>query len=119
VSILDSLKITQEAIGNKIIGDEVKIFIDKVRSGIALSEPLKGSIHFPSIVGQMIAIGEKSGEMDAMLEKLAEYFEGEVDSFVKNISSIIEPAIILVLAVVIGFILVAVMLPIYRFGAIL
>jgi type IV pilus assembly protein PilC len=118
VSILDSLKITIDSVGNKIIGDDIKIFADKVKAGIPLSTPVKENEHFPSIVGQMIAIGEQSGEMDAMLEKLAEYFEDEVDSFVKNISSVIEPIVILLLAFMIGFILIAVMLPIYRFGAI-
>ncbi len=118
VSILDSLQITIDAVGNKVIADDIRDFVSKVKSGTPLSKPIKDNPHFPSIVGQMVAIGEQSGEMDGMLEKLAEYFEEEVDSFVKNLASIIEPVIIILLAVIIGFILIAVMLPIYRFGAI-
>lgn len=119
VPLLDALSIVSRAVGNVVYEEAIKDAAEKVKSGIALSEPLKESPLFPPVVAQMVAVGEQTGELDSMLTNLANYFEEEVDNLVKNISNLIEPIIIVVLAVIIGFLLVAIMMPIYSLGNVL
>jgi len=119
VPLLDSMAITAKAIGNLIYEERVKASAKKVKSGIALSETLKGDPLFPPIVPQMINVGERTGELDSMLENMANYFEEEVDNAVKNISNLIEPMVIVLLALIIGTMLVAIMMPIYSIGKVL
>lgn len=119
VPLLDSLSITSRAIGNVVYEEKIKAASKKVKSGIALSETLKGDPLFPPVVPQMISVGEKTGELDNMLENMANYFEEEVDIAVQNISRLIEPMIIVALALVIGTMLVAIMMPIYQLGSVL
>jgi type IV pilus assembly protein PilC len=118
VPLLDSLSITSRAIGNVIYEEKIKGAAKKVKSGIALSDTLRNDSLIPPLVPQMINVGERTGEIDNMLENMANYFEEEVDNTVKNISSLIEPAVIVLLALIIGVILVAVMMPIYSIGKI-
>lgn len=119
VPLLDSLAITAKAIGNVVYEDIIKASAKKVKSGTALSETLKNDHLIPPVVPQMIGVGERTGELDSMLENMANYFEEEVDSAVKSISNLIEPMIIVLLALVIGVMLVAIMMPIYSIGKIL
>jgi type IV pilus assembly protein PilC len=119
VPLLDSLAITAKAIGNVIYEEKIKAAANRVKSGIALSETLKGDPLFPPIASQMLNVGERTGELDSMLENMANYFEEEVDTAVKNISNLIEPMIIVLLALIIGIMLVAIMLPIYSFGKVI
>jgi len=119
VPLLDSLAIVSKAVGNVIYEELIKKSAKKVKSGIALSETLLESPLFPVIVHQMIAVGERTGELDNMLENLANYYEEEVDTTVQSISRLIEPALIVILALVIGVFLVAIMLPIYQIGSVL
>lgn len=118
VPLLDSLDITSRAIGNVLYEDAIKEVAKKVKAGVALSKTLKDNELFPAIVSQMIDVGEKTGEVDNMLNNMAKYYEEEVDQAVKNISTLLEPLIIVVLAVVVGVLLVAIMLPIYQVGRI-
>lgn len=119
VPLLDSLAITAKAIGNVIYEEKIKASAKKVKSGIALSETLKGDPLFPPIAPQMINVGERTGELDSMLENMANYFEEEVDTAVKNISNLIEPMVIVLLALIIGTMLIAIMMPIYSIGKVL
>lgn len=119
VPLLDALNIVSRAVGNVLYEEAIKDAAEKVKSGIALSEPLKESPLFPPVVTQMVAVGEQTGELDNMLTNLADYFEEEVDNLVKNLSNLIEPIIIVVLAVIIGFLLIAIMMPIYSLGGVL
>jgi type IV pilus assembly protein PilC len=116
VALLDSLDITSRAIGNVIYEEKIKSAAEQVKSGVALSDTLKGDPLFPPVVPQMIGVGEETGEMDNMLENMADYFEEEVDQAVKNISTLIEPAVIVILAVLIAIMLLAIMMPIYQIG---
>lgn len=116
VPLLDSLSIVSKAVGNVIYEGLVLECSEKVKSGMALSEAIKEKPQFPGVVSEMISVGEKTGELDGMLSNLADYYEEEVDTAVKAISSLIEPIIIVVLAIFIGFMLVAIMLPIYQIG---
>jgi type IV pilus assembly protein PilC len=118
VPLLDSLNIVSRAIGNVVYEESIKEKSKKVKSGVALSETLKDNELFPPVVSQMIGVGEQTGELDNMLTNLADYYEEEVDSTVKSISSLIEPVIIVALAAIIGVMLVAIMMPIYQIGRI-
>lgn len=119
VPLLDSLAITAKAIGNVVYEEIIKASSKKVKAGTALSETLKNNSLIPPVVPQMINVGERTGELDSMLENMANYFEEEVDTAVKNISNLIEPMVIVLLALVIGVMLVAIMMPIYSIGKIL
>jgi type IV pilus assembly protein PilC len=116
VSLLDSLGIVSRAIGNKIYYIEILEAAKKVKGGQPLSAPLKNNENFPPIVSQMVHVGEQTGEIDTMLSNLADYYEEEVNTFVKNMTSILEPVVIVIMGVVVGFLLVAIMLPIYQIG---
>ena len=118
VPLLDCLKIVSTAIGNVIYEEILIEAAEKVKSGIALSDTLKDNDLIPSVVVEMISVGEKTGELDSMLSNLADYFEDEVDNAVKNISGLIEPVMIVVLGVVVSVILLAIMMPIYQIGKI-
>ena len=119
VPVLDSLKIAGRACGNVIYKQAVFKVSDLVQGGKPLSEPLNANPLFPAVVGQMISVGEETGEMDQMLEGLANYYEEEVDNLIKGLSALLEPFIIVVLGVVVGGILVAIMLPIYSLSQVM
>lgn len=119
VSIIDSLTITARAVNNSLYERVLIDASNQVKSGIALSDPLKSSELFPPIVSQMVQVGEQTGEMDSMLTNLADYYDDEVDNIVKNITSIIEPLMIVIVGGIIGIIMIGVMLPIYTLGGII
>lgn len=119
VSILDSLDITAKAVGNVVYHDILISSISEVKNGVPLSTELKKAIEFPPIVSQMLLVGEQTGEIDTMLENLADYFDEEVDAFVKGIMGVIEPFMIVFMGGIVGVVLVAVMLPIYSLGKVI
>lgn len=112
VAVLDSLEVTGGAIGNKVIEAELKEAAKEVKNGKQLSEPLSRSKYFPSIVSQMLAIGEETGEIDTILVKVADFYEEEVDVVIDGISALIEPVMIIVLGSIVGLIAASVMGPI-------
>jgi len=116
VPVLQSLNIAAKACGNIIYEEEINKAANLVQSGTNLSVPLKSSKIFPLMVGQMISVGEQTGEMDNMLDNLAIYYEDEVDNLIKSLSSLIEPIIIVFLGGLVMGILIAIMMPIYSIG---
>lgn len=112
VSVLDSLEVTGGAIGNKVIEKELKDAAKEVKNGKSLSQPLSNSKHFPPIVGQMLAIGEETGQIDTILVKVADFYEEEVETMIDGLSSLIEPLMIVVLGALVGVIAASVMGPI-------
>jgi len=112
VPILESLDIVGKTIGNRVLENVVDEVKSSVREGESLDGPLAKSGVFPPMVTRMIAIGEKSGQMEKMLLKISEFYDDQVDAAVDGLTSIIEPLIIGVLGIVIGFIVVALFLPI-------
>ncbi len=114
VSILDALDIVAKTAGNKVV--ENAIF--KVRSDIAegrtMADPLAESGVFPSMVCQMISVGESTGALDAMLEKIADFYEEEVDSAVENLTSAIEPLMMVLMGGIIGGLVVSMYLPVFK-----
>ncbi len=113
VSILDALEITSKTAGNKVIQKAIQKSVVSIAEGDTITAPLKETGVFPPMVTQMIAVGEKTGGLDDMLNKIAEFYEEEVDAAVAALTSLIEPIIIVLMGIVIGFILVSMYLPMF------
>jgi type IV pilus assembly protein PilC len=113
VSMLDMLKVTSRAINNSIISKSIDRATEKVQGGKALSAALEPEDVILSLVPQMIKIGEQSGRIDEMMGKVAQVYEDELDEEIRNISTAIEPILMVVLAVVAGGMVGAILLPIY------
>jgi type IV pilus assembly protein PilC len=114
VPIIDALQITARTAGNKIVEEAVLSVIGSVKEGQSLAEPLSKQNIFPTMVVQMIEVGESSGALDSMLEKIADFYDEEVDAAVSALTSLLEPALMVFLGVTIGFIVVAMYLPIFK-----
>ena len=113
VSILDALEITAKTAGNRVIQDAIKRSVVSIAEGETITHPLKETGVFPPMVTQMISVGEKTGGLDDMLQKIADFYDEEVDAAVAALTSIIEPVIIVVMGAVIGGILIAMYLPMF------
>ena len=119
VPILDALLITARTAGNKVIEQAIMVARASISSGRTISEPLIESKVFPPMVCQMISVGETTGALDSMLQKIADFYEDEVDNMVANLMSLLEPAVILFLGVVIGGLVVSMYLPIFQLGSVM
>ena len=113
VPILDGLEITARTAGNAIIEDAIMVVRKGVESGLTVAQPLKETGVFPPMVIQMIGVGEQTGALDAMLSKIADFYEEEVDQAVANLLTLMEPIMILFLGVTVGGIIVAMYLPLF------
>lgn len=118
VALVDALAISSKAMGNMVFEKSIRTASEKVKSGVPLSTYINHDELFDGMVPQMIKVGEETGELDNMLTNLADYFDEEVDNFVKSLSSIIEPVLIVVMGGFVGVIMLAIMLPIYSIGKI-
>ena len=114
VPILDGLEITARTSGNAVVEDAIMKTRKSVEGGQSLAEPLKETDVFPSMVVQMISVGEQTGALDAMLGKIADFYEEEVDTAVANLMTLMEPVLILFLGTVVGGIVIAMYLPIFE-----
>jgi len=114
VPILEGLLITARSAGNRVVEKTVMQARTAVTSGRTLSEPLKGSTVFPPMVVHMINVGENTGALDQMLSKIADFYDDEVDTAVAALTSLLEPIMIVFLGVVVGGLVVAMYLPIFR-----
>ncbi|HEX4954337.1 MAG TPA: type II secretion system F family protein [Thermoanaerobaculia bacterium] len=115
VPILDGLEITAKTAGNSIVEDAVMAVRKSVEEGKTISEPLAETKVFPSMVVQMINVGEQTGALDQMLSKIADFYEEEVDTAVAGLMKLIEPLLIVVLGGIIGVIVTSMYLPLYKF----
>ena len=113
VPILDGLEITARTAGNAIIEDAIMIVRKGVESGLTVAQPLKESGVFPPMVVQMIGVGEQTGALDAMLSKIADFYEEEVDQAVANLLTLMEPVMIAFLGVTVGGIVISMYLPLF------
>ena len=113
VPILEGLDITARTAGNAVIEKALLSVRKSLEAGRNLSDPLKETAVFPGMVTQMIAVGEQTGAMDAMLQKIADFYEDEVDAAVKDLLSAMEPAMIVFLGVVVGGIVISMYLPLF------
>lgn len=114
VPILSSLEIVAKTAGNKIVERAVEESRRSVREGKNLAEPLSKSPVFPPMVVRMISVGEQAGELEKMLTKIADFYDEQVDAAVSGLTSMIEPLIILFLGVVVGGIVLAIFMPIFK-----
>lgn len=117
VPIMDGLEIVARTSGNKIIENAIMKARESIAAGKTISEPLGQTKVFPSMVVQMISVGEATGNMDAMLSKIADFYDEEVDAAVASMTSLIEPLLIVFLGVVIGGLVVAMYLPIFKIAS--
>lgn len=117
VSILEGLKIVAKTAGNKVVEGAVFDVRSAISEGQTIAAPLAASGVFPSMVVQMIAVGESTGALDAMLGKIADFYDDEVDAAVSNLTAMIEPFMMVFLGVVVGGLIVAMYLPIFKMAA--
>jgi type IV pilus assembly protein PilC len=117
VPLVDALQSVAGACGNIIYSEAVLKMREEVAVGQRLQFAMQQANLFPHMVQQMIAIGEESGSMDAMLSKVADFYEEEVDNLVDNLSSLMEPIIMVILGILVGGLIVAMYLPIFKLGA--
>lgn len=113
VAILDALNITARTSGNMVLQNAIKKSMISIAEGETITKPLKDVGVFPPMVTQMISVGEKTGGLDEMLSKIADFYDDEVDAAVAALTSVIEPIIIVVMGAVIGGILIAMYLPMF------
>ncbi|MFW6143880.1 MAG: type II secretion system F family protein, partial [Patescibacteria group bacterium] len=114
VPILDALDIAADSSGNLLFKEALVEARNQVERGEALADPLHTSKVFPSIVARMVMVGEESGELGEVLNKLALYFEGEANHTIDNLTTALEPIIMLILGVGVGFMIISIIMPIYN-----
>ena len=117
VPILDGLSITAKTAGNKVIEEAIMAARMSISGGKTIAEPLSKGEIFPKMVTHMISVGETTGALDAMLGKIADFYEDEVDQAVASLTSLLEPMMMVFLGTLIGFIVVAMYLPIFQMAA--
>jgi type IV pilus assembly protein PilC len=114
VPMMRSLEIVGETLNNMVLTEAIDETRACIREGQKLSEPLAASGLFPSMVTHMIDVGEESGRLSEMLVKVGDFYDGEVETTIKGLTSMIEPMLIIFLGVVVGFIAISVMTPIFK-----
>ncbi len=114
VPILDGLEITARTAGNAVVENAILKTRSSISEGNTIADPLRQCDVFPPMVVQMIAVGEQTGALDEMLTKIADFYDDEVDAAVEQLTSIIEPAMIVIMGVVVGGMLVAMYLPMFK-----
>jgi type IV pilus assembly protein PilC len=114
VPILQALQLTRDATGNRAVADGIETIYRRVREGESVARPLAETGVFPPVVAGMVEVGEETGTLPAMLGRLADMYDDEVDAAVASLTSLIEPMMIVVMAVIVGTIVIALFLPIVR-----
>ena len=117
VPILQAMETVAKTAGNWAVEEAVLNARESIREGEKIAEPIAAAGIFPPMVNQMIKVGEETGNLDTMLEKIADFYDTEVDMAVKALTSMIEPLIIVFLGVVVGSIVIAMYLPIFSMGS--
>jgi type IV pilus assembly protein PilC len=114
VPVLDALEITSKTAGNKVVEEAIMITRTRVSEGKDLASPLMETAVFPPMVVQMVAVGEQTGAMDQMLNKIADFYEEEVDLAVTTMTKLMEPAMMVILGGIVGSLIIAMYLPIFE-----
>jgi type IV pilus assembly protein PilC len=114
VPILESMDIVAKTAGNKIIEEAIVKARMSISEGKTIAEPLVDSKVFPPMVTQMVAVGEATGALDAMLNKIADFYDDEVDAAVEAMTALLEPMLMVFLGVVIGGLVIAMYLPVFK-----
>jgi type IV pilus assembly protein PilC len=116
VAILESLVICAKVAGNKVIEDALIVARARISEGKNMSEPFEQAGIFPPMVVQMIQVGESTGALDSMLGKIADFYDEDVDNLVTNMTALMEPMIMMFLGVILGGLIIAMYLPIFKLG---
>lgn len=114
VSIIKALSIVEETAGNVVVEHAIQKVRESIKEGQSIAEPLELSGVFPPMVTSMIAVGEESGALDDMLNKIADFYDAEVESMVKALTSLLEPVLISVMGGIVGFIVISLLLPMFK-----
>lgn len=117
LSIMKALELTAQSLKNEMFRDTVMSAKEEVEKGGALAIPIARSEYFPLLVSSMIAVGEETGEIDAVLEKVSQYYKEEVDVATSNMSSILEPVFLVIMGLAVGFIALAVYMPMFQLSS--
>ena len=118
VPLVEAMESVAGATGNALYEEATLRMRDEVSTGTQLQQSMRATAIFPNMVVQMVAIGEESGSLDEMLSKIADFYEAEVDDLVDGLSSLLEPLIMAVLGVMVGGLVIAMYLPIFKLGAV-
>lgn len=116
VPVVQSLEITRNVIPNRVLADATDNIRIKILEGADIATPLRSSGVFPAVVGYMVAVGEQAGELEQMLDRISSAYDEEIEIATDRMTSVLEPILILALAVVVGFIVVSIVLPILQVG---
>jgi type IV pilus assembly protein PilC len=111
--IIETIAITSDVIQNRVFAASLKNMSAQVERGIPMSVPMQRDKNFPVLVSQMVMVGEQTGKLENVLSKMADYYESETDNLIKGISGLIEPVIIVIIGAGVGFLVFAIMAPIY------
>ncbi len=114
VPILQAIDITGKAAGNTVIEEAMKEVQQSVKEGQSITKPLEKASVFPAMVTQMVSVGEETGSLDSMLEKIADFYEDEVNASVKALTSILEPILMLGVGGIVGVVVISMYLPIFN-----
>ena len=116
VQLLDAMDVAKRVMNNRVLEQAVEAARQNIREGETIAEPLKRSGEFPALVTHMIAVGERSGEMEEMLRRIGQIYDGEVERVITRFTSLLEPIMILVMGILVFCIVVAILLPIFEMG---
>lgn len=114
IPLIAAMEVVEKVVGNTVVAEGLKKAQEDIKKGLPLSDPLKRIGIFPPMVIQMISIGESSGSLDSILNKTADFYDGEVDTAVSQMTTLLEPLIIVILATVVGFIVISIVMPLFQ-----
>ena len=117
IPLLDALEIARAVVNNVVLSEAIRHAQDQIREGATIAAPLQASGYFPPLVAHMISVGEKTGRLEEILLRVADHYDNEVRSSVEGLTSLVEPVIIVLMAVVVFGIMLAVLLPIFELNA--
>jgi type IV pilus assembly protein PilC len=117
IPVLDVFKTLEGVIGSPVYEEEIRKISAQVENGIKVSVAIRKSKYFPGMVGQLVSVGEQSGDLAGVFNVLGDFFEKEVDDMARNLSTLLEPIIMIVMGVMVGFVLMAVLQPIYNLSS--
>jgi type IV pilus assembly protein PilC len=113
LQLTESMELTGQTIQNVVLNHEIDILRQETLQGRGIAEPLSQSVYFPKMLAQVVRVGEETGSLDNQLITLAAYYEEEVDRALKNMTSLLEPAMMIFVGVIVGFVAVSVIMPMY------
>ena len=113
VPILQAIEISGQTAGNAVIKEAMDDVYASVKRGGSIAAPLAANTVFPPMVSHMVSVGEESGQLELMLDKIADFYDAEVDAKVKALTSLIEPLMICIVGIMVGFIVISMYLPIF------